>query len=125
MSELFDNINEYIQNSEHIIEGLQKEASDYKRNLDELRSRPFIEKEAAIEVAASLIGKGLISADNLPRTIDKLCADPLGVITELTKTAAHRPVPTMGMGKSVSKAVSPTEDRSKADIALLSAVHLI
>lgn len=129
MSELTKNINEYIQNSQEIIGDLQKEASDYKSRLADVERRPLIEKEAAITVAGTLIGKGLISANDLSQTIDDLCADPLGVIAKISKVASVQTVsiPSMGMGcsKKSGPGVISTENLSNADKALLTSIHLI
>lgn len=129
MSELSDNIKEFIVNSQDLIQGFQKEAQDAKAELEANKKRPLIEKEAAIQVAGTLIGKGLIPAENLNKTIESICADPLGVITEIAKVASvqPKPVPSMGQGstrKSGSGAFSK-EDLSNADKALLKRIHLI
>lgn len=135
MSELNDMITEYMQNSESLIEGLQKEASEahesarnVQQELAEVKASKQLQKEAAIETAAVLIGRGLMSSDNLSQKIDRLCADPLGVIMQMTKTAAEqRPVvPSMGAGckKSGVGGIS-TENLSNADKALLTKLRLI
>jgi len=129
MSELADNISEYVQNTQEVIGMLQKEAEDYKNKLEAANRRTFIDKEAAIQVAGTLIGKGLIPAENIKQTIDNLCADPLGVITQIAKVASvqHRPVPTMGTGsaKKGGTGAFSTEELSNADKALLSRLRLI
>ena len=127
MSDLDDMVREYMQNSEEIIAGLQKEASEYKARAEAAERKQMLEKEAAGAAAASLLSRGLISANSLSQTIDDLCADPLGVITQLSKTAAQQPaVPSMGAGsKRSGKGVFSTEKLSNADRALLSHLRLI
>jgi len=124
--ELSNMVTEYMNNAESIIDSLEKEAASYKKALDETQKAPLIQKEAAIEAAAALIGRGLMSADNLAQNIDRLCADPLGVIMQMTKTAAQEPVPSMGSGcNKLSKTLPSTESRSNADKALLSKLNLL
>lgn len=135
MSELAEQINEYIQNTQELLEEasqetekFQKEASEYKKKLEERPTGPFIEKDAAIQVAGTLIGKGLIQAEELSQTIEDICADPLGVITKISKVASiQNSVPSVGQGstkKSGTGAFS-TENLSNADKALLKRIRLI
>jgi len=127
MPELDDMVKEYMQNSEELITGLQKEASEYKARAEAAEQQQMLQKEAAGAAAASLLNRGLISAKNLSQTIDNLCADPLGVITQLTKTAAQTPpIPSMGSGsKRSGGGVISTEKLSNADRALLEHLRLI
>ena len=129
MSELTDTIEEYVQNTQELVQTLEKEASEAQERLAEAEKRPLIEKSAAIEVAGTLIGRGLISADNLSQTIEQLCADPLGVIAQISKTASavQAPLPSVGAGtakKSVAGAIS-TENLSNADKALFTHLRLM
>jgi len=124
--ELFDMVEEYMTNSDEIITGLQKEASDAHEEIAQLQAKSKLNKEAAIEVAGALVGKGWMSPDNLSQKIDRLCADPLGVIMQMTKTAEQSTiVPRMGGGSKHGRGALSTEKLSNADKALLTKLRLI
>jgi hypothetical protein len=126
--ELQDMISEYMTNSEDIIRGLEKQAEEYRMRLSKAERTPaptMITKEAAAEAAAALVGKGWMSASDLNHKIDRLRADPLGVITGLVKTAAA--AGPIIVGEPANKGVSnePTKERGEADTALLTRLGLL
>ena len=138
MSDYSSMVEEYMRNSEEIISDLEKEAAEAHQKIASVReqlekaeadkkAKAVLQKEAAIEVAGALVGKGWMSPENLSQKINQLCADPLGVIMQLTKTASHNTgVPSMGEGvkKSGGGGIS-TEKLSNADKALLTKLRLM
>lgn len=125
---LNDMVEEYMKNSESIIEDLEKEAKAYKEELAAVKKTktvPFITKEAAAETAAALVGKGLMSPQDLSYKIDRLRADPLGVITQIVKQAAQAAIPLVGGVSDRGGKALTDKGRSKADVALLTRLNLV